>query len=847
MSMAECLVTLREEGRIDAARAARFSREYERLHKAYGRAMGPTPARDAASRDTLAALDWQHIQQRRQTFMDIQTKLDLVEDLRKHLEGGGKAGQFAIGVLEHHEAVGGRVGMENRRGALFRLAWSRMDGFLGKYSRDLLGNVRQAAELRDVVRALRGEKVDSESARETAAAVADTLEWLRVQYNQAGGAIARLADWGLPQSHDALSVGQAGLDAWRGFVKTLLKPESMIDNTTGRAFVSEDALDEALEAAWRNISSEGMDGQTPGAFSGSGKLANRRSDHRFLVFRDADAWLEYNDRFGSGDVFNAIVGHIDSMTRDIAAMQTLGPNPALTVRWLKDLLHQDALPGKAGGKGARLDAKARKGAAVMERMWDYYSGAMTAVAPENRAMARTFSGIRNFNVATKLGSAFVSALGTDPLFLGMTAKFNGLPVMDGVGNWLKGLNPLDPGHRALMEHAGLVFDEMTSRGAQMWREGRGLNVHELTRRGADGVLRATLLSPHTVSGKQALGLSFMKDWADNADAGFGDLAAPKRMALERYGIDARDWDRLREVGAFDQGPFQMLRPGDLARTGKQADLDSAIKFMALIDSETRFGTPGESLRAQTAVETLGGGARFARGTLGGELLRSGNQFKTYSVIVLQTHLMRALYGRGGISRAGYALTLPVLLTIGGYISNTLLDMLSGKDPSPIAKPTTLFRAMVRGGGMGIMGDLLSSGLAGNRGTTGPATGFLVGPTLGAVVDPAISLTLGNIGQAASGEDTNFQAEFVRQLKQSIPGGNAWYGRLALNRLLLDRLTELADPRAEQGFRRQDRTAEAQGTQFYYGPGDDPGEARAPDLGNLFAGDDADSTQERTIQ
>jgi hypothetical protein len=54
------------------------------------------------------------------------------------------------------------------------------------------------------------------------------------------------------------------------------------------------------------------------------------------------------------------------------------------------------------------------------------------------------------------------------------------------------------------------------------------------------------------------------------------------------------------------------------------------------------------------------------------------QFKTYSVIWMMTHLERAIYGPGGMGRAAYALSLPIFLTLGGYIADTLIDLSKGE-------------------------------------------------------------------------------------------------------------------------------------------------------------------------
>lgn len=830
MSIEACLAQLTESKTIDRERAQRIRDEYQRLNKEYGSQAGAAADEEHVTKLTMQALDWQLKNQRRQAMLQIDTQRRILEDLRAHLENGGKAQRFATALMESRDAVYGKLGIDNRRAGLYQLAWQRMDGFLGRYRHDAFGRVRNGNELRDVVRELRGESTGNASAAEMARAVDDTMEWLRREFNMAGGDIPKLEGWGLPQSHDALEIGKAGMDAWRDFIKPMLDPARMIDKSTGQAFASEAALDEALEAAWKNIASEGMDGQIPGAFTGQGKVANRRTDHRFLVFKDADAWMAYNERFGMGDAFDAVASHIDGMTRDIAAMQALGPNPALTVRWLGDLLRQDAMPTVAGGKAMKLERGAKAGADGLQNMWDMYTGALTAVAPEDRRTARFFSGLRNWNVASKLGSAFVSAMPTDPVFAGLTAKFNGLPVTKLAYDYARLFNPADASHRQLAEHAGLVFTEMTTRAQRIYRDGK-LNVHELTRRGADLTLRASLLTPHTVAAKQALGLGFMKDWGEAAGRSFDRLDKVDQLALGRYGIEAADWERLRTIGVHRQDGTKLLRPGDLARKGDRASIETATKFMALIDAETRFGVPGESLRASTAIATLRNSVRVRRGTVGGELLHSATQFKTYSVIMMMTHLERAIYGRGGMNRAAYAIALPTLLTMGGYMSNWMIDILNGKDPSPIDQGLTLWRAFVRGGGAGIVGDLTSEGLSGQQTATGGVAGFVLGPTMSSVVDPVVNLTLGNIGEAAQGKDTHVASELVKQGRKLMPGGNVWYLRAAFNRMWADRLQELADPNYAKSYARLQRTAAEQGSGYWWAPGDNAPD-RAPDLSNV---------------
>lgn len=830
MTFATCLANLEAEGIIDADRAARFRAEYDRLNTAYGKTMGQAEAAAQATADAMDALEHQAAIDRHQKLLQVDTQRRILSGLTDHLDAGGKGGQYALAMMDHHEAVPGVSNVDNRKTAIWNSAWAKMDRFIERYKRNMLGVVANKAELEDVARALRGENIDNPNAVAMARSVADTFEWLRLQFNRAGGNIPKLKNWGMPQSHDAMAIAKAGLAEWKAFIRPLIDPSEMIDVSTGKAFADEGAIDEALDAVWRNISSEGMDGQVPGAFMGNAKTANRRADHRFLVFKDSDAWLAYNQRFGQGDLFDAITGHIDSMSRDIAAMQILGPNPALTVRWLGDVLKMDALPTIANGKTPKLEADAARGADKLGLMYRMYTGELTMPAPNRRGTARFFSGLRSWNTATKLGRAFISAVFTDPLWTAVNAKFNGMSATKALATYVRTFNPADASHRAAAAHAGLIFQEMTQRAERMMRDGHRMrfNLHEFSRRAADMTLRATFLTPHTVAMKQAAGLSFMKEWAELAGKGWAELGDGHRMAFDRYGIDAADWDMLRSTAIEGSDGVNVLRPGDLAR---RADLDpdmalkSSLKFFEMIDAESRFFVPGDSLRARTEIATVAGSLELKRGTIPGELIHSSTQFKTFGVIAMMNLWQRAIYGRGAMSGLSYAMSLPVLLALGGMAAEQMLQLMDGKDPLP-ADETLLARGMLRGGGLGLLGDFLGTGIQNDRGTT--VVGFAAGPTVSTFADPTINLTLGNAGELIRGEDTNAGRELVRAVKANLPGGNAWYAKLALNRLFLDELDAIGDPDYRDAWRRMERRAEEQGTEFWWTPGDGAPE-RAPVL------------------
>ncbi len=107
---------------------------------------------------------------------------------------------------------------------------------------------------------------------------------------------------------------------------------------------------------------------------------------------------------------------------------------------------------------------------------------------------------------------------------------------------------------------------------------------------------------------------------------------------------------------------------------------------------------------------------------------------------------------------------------------------------------------------------------------------LLPPVAGFMLDLQ-GLTQGNIQDAISGRDPNTGREAVRfARKYAVP--NLWYSRLAMDRLVWDTLTKMANPDAAGTFSRfEERARKEQETRFWWRPGSS--EARAPDLGRAF--------------
>ena len=151
--------------------------------------------------------------------------------------------------------------------------------------------------------------------------------------NAGGGNIGKLQGGYIPQAHDRLALVNFGRRPW---VEYMMEPGRLdrartVDQFSGQP-LSDSQLRRALETAWDRITTDGFyDADVTAQPQGKGALYTQHMDHRFIHFNGPDKWMEYSKRFGNGgDVYAAMMGHIQIMARDIAHMEVFGPNPNRT-------------------------------------------------------------------------------------------------------------------------------------------------------------------------------------------------------------------------------------------------------------------------------------------------------------------------------------------------------------------------------------------------------------------------------------------------------------------------------------------------------------------------------------
>lgn len=660
------------------------------------------------------------------------------------------------------------------------------------------------------------------AARAGAKAWLDTIEGMRQRFNAAGGAIGKLGYGYLSQVHDHMRVLAAGADAWASKVLPLLDREQYV-RPDGQ-LMNDAEVGDLLRSAWQTIASDGDNKVAPGQFKGSGARANRGSDHRVLHFRDGDAWMAYMTEYGEGSLYDAMLGHIGAMARDIGLVERYGPNPEQQFRLQADIAE------RADGRGTFANRTAGN---TPEAYWSLING--KATTPENRLVARVGQDARNIQTAAKLGVAVLSST-TDVATIAAALHYNKLSYFDMLANVGRRLKPGSEEVDFLAVH-GVIGESLTST-LNRWTGDH--MTHSLTGRVAGSVMKLSLMNAWTDGLRSAFAATMMQGFTRKLGKAWGELDEWDRFLMQRKGITEDDWAIITKAAPTERNGRGYLTHDSIVATGADGAQQAATKWLGFVTDELQFAVVNPDL-ATRAIVTGGG---MPAGTLKGEAMRVFMQFKSFPTAMLTRHWRRILetpqglegapLGYGAQSAGGAAVNrvallagLNVTLMMLGAVVLQNKALVQGKDPYDMTEGKFWTRALAQGGGMGYIGDFLFKDPTEQRGNTfEQAAGAAFGPSVGAAAGLAFDLGLVNAWELAKGKDTKAGAESVRWLNSQLPYSNLWQTRALWEHWFVHNAQEALNP----GYlsRMQQRAQRDWGQSFWWEPGELTPD-RAPDF------------------
>lgn len=679
---------------------------------------------------------------------------------------------------------------------------------------DFLGFFQNKEKLHALVRELRGEDSGDALARKGAEAFRSTAEEARQVFNQAGGDVGKLDDWGMPQHHSQLRVAQAGRDAWVETVLPMLDRGRYVDDI-GRSW--DDArLREFLGKAWDTIATNGHANSEPGQYAGAGKRANRHAESRQIHFKDADSVINYWQAFGERTAADILIGHVDTMARDIAFLEHFGPNPDITYRTMRDAALKAATVADPV-KTASLEGRAHK----LDLLYDYAAGRTKPTA--NAAVSGAADAIAQLNVAGKLGGAMWASLFGDKVLMETVSHLNNLPLLQRWRTELATLNPANAADRRLLQQQGLMLEGVRG-GLNRFYEGLGQTG--LTGKLANAVMRVSGMNAINEMRKGAFGASLFSAIGNEiaAGKGFKDLADSDIRTLKHYGITADDWAiwqkaKLQDLG---HGNTTALTPDAIAGIegiDAAAKRNAMVKLLGAVNTEADFAivTPGWKERAQFYGD-------LQRGTVKGEIARSALQFKSFPWAQFQRMMDAVANKEGYVGKSAMTASLIVGSTVAGAMIMQVRDMLSGKDPRDMTDWKFWPAAFLQGGALGIYGDFMY-GASNTRYGSGPVE-VLAGPTIGPLLEMGLVQPLQAVKKTMEGRETHLAAQTLQDVKGFIPGNNLWYTKAATDHLIMQQVMEQLSPGYLSSIR--SRTQREYGQDWWWTPGQAAPD-RAPDL------------------
>lgn len=815
MSFRACIEEKVDSRLITKGQAASILKEFDQTVARYTRSMGDEAAAATAAQDLISAKIARLKEKKMRDINSMLAQERVVQDLSdRQRRFGTKFDEEVRNLLERAYVRGQSV---------MRWATEGLGEFVEKHRVRWAGLTQNREGMTDIVRSLLGEQTDNAEANFFGARIRQAFDNVHARYKAAGGVIGKLDNY-FPQVHESSLVKKVDDDEWIEYLLPRLNREKMINPRTGLPFTDEELIP-IMREDHELISTNGLSelqkkiDEGMRSFGFGSDVDMRRASSRFYHFRDADSFLEYNNRFGSGDdgLYDSIINHMQTMARDIGVLETLGPKPNGIYRHLQ--LRMEANTGKV--KKAWTDG-----------MYDVLVGRTIGDGNES-PWYRGLAAVQDIMRSAYLGSAPVSAL-SDSTFGLLGARLNGLNGVRLMGRYLSSLNPANQADRRMMNRSGHIIEIATGSSIAAARFSDETTSQGFPRWLATFTNRASGLEAMTQGIKHAATMELqgtIAEFMHNRTA-WSNLPEPFRKAAEAHDINEDVWKIFRKAKLFKhpEKNSTFLRPQEVAQA-QGVDRAEAIRAATLLDdwSHTIRNTVSNEPTLRTRSISTGAILGDAKpGTANRAMMSSFMMFKGFPITVMFNHVLGA-FKDAGQGKLGNLAILGLGTTIMGGLALQISEMIKGRDPRDMTDGKFWMAAMLKGGGMGLYGDFLFADYS--RFGRSPVTDFF-GPVVGLASDVG-RVGVGSFQRALDdgSYDTldRLRRDTFKLVKHNTPAHSLWYSRLVLERSLFDTLEQVADPNYNSNRRKIERRLKRDyGQRFWWAPGELSPD-RGPDL------------------
>jgi len=698
------------------------------------------------------------------------------------------------------------------------VAMSHIDALLDKYGTKGLG-WRSIKNLDNVVEeAYAPGSTKDKAAESMAKSVKDLFEWLNKRANMEGASIHTNELWRLPQRFDRLKVRQFTREEFAARMESLGDWDVIKYN--GK-LVPEANRREVLMHMYDNIRGDGPKIE-PGQSKGSANIATRLNEQRFFYYKDAKSYLASMKDFGAGNVYDQILGTIHIMSRDIAMMETFGPNSQSGFNFMKRMVEDQGRTLELASDGSKRKSVIKTRNETLSALDDQYKLlAGHVVGPEENLPALYANNAMGFVKAPLLSGVLLASFPDIAAVKSLSHAVAGLPTTGFMRSYVKNflLNPKDFRQSAI--RSGLIAHNLISMSHTYAKFHGPLEGSKWVQHWADFHSRIGLATHHNQVVQNAYGMEAMGEFAEQAKKKFDDTPFSTQMAAR--GITEADWDHFRAQAIHDPGGFHQLRPIDLINS-IEGDAKHNIRVGEKFQDYLIWATHQSFPNPDVVIRQMRGDAN-SPATVAGVALRGIMTFRSYPLTIMTNQLGAiARLPTSGSSIKAFA-KFALMMTLFGAASMQMKALKDGKDLYDPTDPTFWAASIANGGSFGLAGDMIYNSIKGGSLSKAIATPY--GQALDATVRP-----LGDLFQSAKNKFGIGQFKETHATRDAVKlaatyGPQTWWLKLLMERYFYDTILQSGDPAAfAEKQRRVIQQSQDTGQQMWWAPGQAP---RAPQV------------------
>lgn len=667
---------------------------------------------------------------------------------------------------------------------------------------------------------------------ETAFKIAKIIDNLTAEMvarqNRAGSFITRIPGYIVRQTHDMSAIRALGslgnnqesklesYKAWSNFVKPLIDNER-----TFKGADQEKVLRNIHEALYTGIHGAERPETDVSGIMVKGSLAKKISERRVMWFKDADSAYRYNQAFGTKNFKESIMQDLHERARSIALMENMGPSPDQTLSMVTRELQEEARSMDSAGKHIDSLRDWR-----IQAVFNEITGRNEI--SKNPSLSNMIGTAKVLMQLSKMGAVTLSSF-ADRAFLQSEMAFQGISNLHTIGKQITGFAKRSPEEMRTLRLMGVGMDGLIGNSLSRYSSASTTSGwgHTLQKWFFD----MNFLNQWTDVSKATAGELMSAHLGEHAGSSFDKLPGDLSKVLSLYDITPSRWDAIRSQVSDHNGQSyitsDMLGKLSDEQVGKLVTerglnasapniqrerdaLDTALRTYFTDRIDIAIPTPGAAERKYATWNTQAG-------TPLGEAVRLVMLFKSFPITILNKVVGRNIYGNGASSMKQWLLNdhrgkfnlamLMAMGTVAGYTSGVVRDALKGREPKPLITDgkinmATLNDAALRGGSLGILGDVMMSQYSHDYNSFLESAS---GPML-SQLDQLFSM------KTSLQQGKNIAAPLGKMTLDNTPFINLFYIRPVLDYYILWHMQEMLSPGS---LRRQEAAVENRTHQQYF--------------------------------